>query len=126
MVVVNPDTPEEQVLPALCNTVPIKKGTRIRLVTTGGGGWGDPLQREPDLVRLDVIQGKVTPEGARRDYGVVLGPPEDYKADEQATAALRARLRIGRRLQMFDRGPYYDAVVRAQLGARSRRGVLSQ
>jgi len=116
-VVLNPDTPEEQVLPALCNGVPVRKGTRIRLVTTGGGGWGDPLERETDLVRLDVIQGKVTPEGALHEYGVVLGPPEDYKVDEQATAALRAKMRKGRRLHMFDRGPYYERAVR---GRRSR------
>ncbi len=120
-VVLSPDTPEEQVLPALCNTVPVKKGTRIRLVTTGGGGWGNPLDRETDLVRLDVIQGKVTPEGARRDYGVVLGPPEDYKVDERATAALRRQMRQGRPRRLFDRGPYYDAVAKRQLAAQGRK-----
>ena len=40
--------------------------------TTGGGGWGDPLEREPTLVVLDVIQGKVSARAARDDYGVVL------------------------------------------------------
>ncbi len=108
-------------MPALCNSVPVKKGTRIRLVTTGGGSWGEPLQRETDLVRLDVIQGKVTPKGTRRDYGVVLGPPEDYKVDEQATAALRAKLRRGRVRRLFDRGPHYDAVVKPHLAARAGR-----
>jgi len=119
-VVLNPDTPQEQVLPALCNTVPLTKGTRIRLVTTGGGGWGNPLDRETDLVRLDVIQGKVTPEGARRDYGVVLGPPEDYKVDERATAALRRQMRRGQPRRLFDRGPYYDAVAKKRLATQAR------
>ena len=44
----------------------------MRVVTTGGGGWGDPLEREPDLVARDVIEGKVSAAAARDDYGVVL------------------------------------------------------
>ena len=41
-------------------------------VTTGGGGWGDPLEREPELVQRDVIEGKVSLAAAREEYGVVL------------------------------------------------------
>ena len=44
----------------------------MRVETTGGGGWGDPLDREPELVLLDVMQGKISPEAARNDYGVVI------------------------------------------------------
>src|SRR5262245_63571266 len=47
-------------------------GQVVRVVTTGGGGWGDALEREPELVQRDVIEGKVSPEAARNDYGVVL------------------------------------------------------
>ena len=48
------------------------------LISQGGGGFGDPLDRDPAAVALDVAEGLVTPEGADRDYGVVrrdgLGP----------------------------------------------------
>lgn len=40
----------------------------------GGGGWGDPLERDPRLVREDVLDEYLSIEGARRDYGVVLDP----------------------------------------------------
>ena len=47
-------------------------GQVVRVVTTGGGGWGDPLEREPELVLRDVVEGKVSPDAARDEYGVVL------------------------------------------------------
>ena len=47
-------------------------GQVVRVVTTGGGGWGDPLEREPELVERDVVDGKVSLAAARSDYGVVL------------------------------------------------------
>ncbi len=37
--------------------------------TAGGGGWGDPLQRDPERIRKDVLDGKITPEAARKKYG---------------------------------------------------------
>ena len=40
--------------------------------TPGGGGWGDPFHRNPELVLRDVQDGVVSPEAARRDYGVVI------------------------------------------------------
>ena len=45
-------------------------GQRLTLIEAGGGGFGDPAKRDPAKVRADVEQGFVTPEGARRDYGV--------------------------------------------------------
>ena len=47
-------------------------GDVLHFVTWGGGGWGDPLERDPALVELEVRRGLVTDEGARR-YGVVVG-----------------------------------------------------
>ncbi|WP_372507024.1 hydantoinase B/oxoprolinase family protein [Actinomadura madurae] len=84
---------------------PVKAGQTIRIRTTGGGGWGDPLNRDPSRVAADVRDGKVSPDGARDDYGVVLA---DGAVDGEATATLRARLRAERgAVPFFDRGPGY-------------------
>ena len=53
----------------------------------GGGGFGDPRQRDPALVAADVRDGLVSAEAARRDYGVALG--DDFAVDEAETARLR-------------------------------------
>jgi len=58
----------------------------------GGGGWGDPLEREPAAVALDVLNELLSPEGAERDYGVVLAA-DGRTADEAATASRRAGMR---------------------------------
>jgi N-methylhydantoinase B len=100
-VTVDPGGPAERVLEGLVDDEPIPAGTLIRIDTTGGGGWGDPLERPAELVELDVRQGKVSAEAARSDYGVVIG-------DAPATDALRTRLRAERGpLPFFDRGPGY-------------------
>ena len=62
--------------------------------TGGGGGWGDPLERESQRVREDAIEELVSIEAAREQYGVVLGA--DFAVDAEATAALRARKRSGK------------------------------
>ncbi len=64
----------------------------------GGGGWGDPLDRDPAAVLDDVWDEYVSIEGARRDYGVVItGSLEDMTLalDDDATAAERASRRDG-------------------------------
>ena len=82
---------------------PVRAGQVIRIRTTGGGGWGDPLDRDPARVAADVRDGKVSLKGARDDYGVVL---VDGVVDEEATRALRARIRRERgKPPFFDRGP---------------------
>ncbi|WP_409463075.1 hydantoinase B/oxoprolinase family protein [Amycolatopsis sp. GA6-003] len=65
-------------------------GTRHRHVTAGGGGHGHPFGREPERVLEDVLDGKVTREGAVRDYGVVI---DDGGIDQAATAAIRGGAR---------------------------------
>ena len=55
--------------------------------TGGGGGYGNPLEREPERVSTDVALGYVTAEGARRDYGVAV--KLDNTVDEAETARLR-------------------------------------
>jgi N-methylhydantoinase B len=93
-----------EVLPSKCHDVPVAPGDVLHFVTWGGGGWGDPLERDPDLVALEVRRGLVTADGARR-YGVVLAG--DGSADAAATGSLRSELRQGRpaELPVFDMGP---------------------
>jgi N-methylhydantoinase B len=70
----------------------------LRYVSNGGGGWGDPLEREPERVKVDVRDGYVSVTGAARDYGVVVtGDPDDdpegLAVDLEATERLRASRR---------------------------------
>jgi N-methylhydantoinase B len=70
----------------------------LRYLNNGGGGFGDPLEREPDRVKRDVRDGYVTIEGAARDYGVVVSgdpeeDPEGLVLDLEGTESLRKSLR---------------------------------
>jgi N-methylhydantoinase B len=82
----------------------------IRIRTTGGGGWGDPLERDPDAVARDVLWGKVTRAAAADDYGVVvIGDQDEPALDVEATQARRDEIRATRPANspFFDRGPGY-------------------
>jgi len=79
----------EEWLPAKVEGIKVKEGDLLYFNTWGGGGWGDPFKRDPELVRADVERRLVTREGARR-YGVVIG--DDGTVDAKATAELRAGL----------------------------------
>ncbi|MDP6108261.1 MAG: hypothetical protein QGI33_07500, partial [Candidatus Brocadiia bacterium] len=59
--------------------------------TASGGGWGDPLRRDPELVLADVLSEKVTPAHAWRAYGVVVDPGS-LRLDLEATRRRRARV----------------------------------
>jgi len=89
----NPDTPEEQVLHAKL-TMQFRRGEVFLLQLPGSGGWGNALDRDLSLVAQDLRSGLVTIKGAARDYGVVArgNPPE---IDFAATTALRAQRRDG-------------------------------
>jgi N-methylhydantoinase B len=67
----------------------LKEGDVLSLQFAGGGGWGDPREREPARVRQDVLRGYVSREAARDDYGVALA--DDLSIDEEETARLRAK-----------------------------------
>jgi N-methylhydantoinase B len=80
----------------------VKKGDLLFFNTWGGGGWGDPYDRDAQLVADDVARSLVTAEGARR-YGVVIA--EDGSVDADATVSLRNELRRQRgEPRLFDFG----------------------
>jgi len=108
-VTIDPGGPNERQMAGLVDDEPVRAGEVIRIRTTGGGGWGDPLDRAAASVVRDVLLGKVSCGAARDDYGVVLsGGPEAPLLDAEATDVLRAGLRAGRPEQpFFDRGPGY-------------------
>lgn len=66
----------------------LQPGDRLRVVTGGGGGYGDAFERPPEEVLEDVLNDYITPETARAKYGVALTP--DGVLDEAATESLRA------------------------------------
>jgi N-methylhydantoinase B len=78
------------------STVRVRSGDRIHTQWCGGGGYGDPLEREPELVLKDVIEQKISRTRARNVYGVIMdenGPTTPFGIDREATAAQRAILR---------------------------------
>ncbi len=95
-VVLNPEG-EAKTLPSKI-TMTCRRGDVVRWVLPGGGGWGDPLDRDPGRVLRDVRNELVSPAAAERDYGVVVDTGR-WTVDEVATASLRAERRaaqIGR------------------------------
>ena len=66
---------------------PVPAEAQVIGQSPGGGGWGSPLEREPERVQWDVIEGLVSAEAAREKYGVVLAP--DQTVDAEATQKLR-------------------------------------
>jgi N-methylhydantoinase B len=73
---------------------PVPVGSEVIVRTGGGGGWGDPLERDPGAVRADVREEFVSTQAARERYGVVLR--EDLNIDHAATERARAELRSTR------------------------------
>ncbi|MFT6412771.1 MAG: N-methylhydantoinase B, partial [Glaciecola sp.] len=92
----------EETLPAKCEGIEVKKGDILYFNTWGGGGWGDPFKREPQLVLDDINRSLVSVQGAR-SYGVVI--KEDMSIDQAATSALRAEMSSARGdVKLFDFG----------------------
>ena len=87
-------------LGAVFSGVPVRSGDKFWRPSAGGGGLGDPLERDPTQVLEDVIDGYVTVAGAARDYGVVVeaidAEVDDWRVDPAATEAARARIRAAR------------------------------
>ncbi|PRZ42813.1 N-methylhydantoinase B [Antricoccus suffuscus] len=99
-----------EILASKIHNYPVKKGEVLHFVTWGGGGWGDPIKRDPELVGLEVRRGLVSVDGARR-YGVVCD--EDGVVDAGATSTLRAEIDAGRDgdLPTFNMGPPMETIL---------------
>ena len=68
----------------------LKPGDAVTIDAAGGGGHGNPLDRDPEMVENDVLEGYVSLEKAKEDYGVVIDP-KTMKADREATKKLRSQ-----------------------------------
>lgn len=93
--VLNPGTDGETIVPMKL-VRELRRGDVIRHQQAGGGGYGDPLERDPALVARDVRDERISPSCAHREYGVVLDASGRGVAEAE-TAELRARLRALRR-----------------------------
>jgi len=87
---------------------PVEADDLLHFITWGGGGWGDPLEREPALLGKEIRQGLVTPEGALT-YGVIVNA--HGVVDKAATETLRTKMRAERGpLAVFNFGPDLDTL----------------
>ena len=87
-------TVEPSPVPGKVGDFPLEAGDVVRMETSGGGGYGDPLARAPDRVRDDVALGYLDRDQARERYGVIIGDGGDV--DASGTEEQRARLRASR------------------------------
>lgn len=76
----------------LLTSVPFHYGETFMFESTGGGGWGEALERAPATVLDDVLDEYISADAARTIYGVVIDP-QSLQLDEPATVALRALMR---------------------------------
>jgi N-methylhydantoinase B len=91
----------DEFLGAVFSNVPVKTGDSFTRPSAGGGGFGDPMERDPDEVCEDVADGYVTVERALKDYGVVVSAVDaelaEYEVDRDATERERSAIRSARR-----------------------------
>jgi N-methylhydantoinase B len=104
---INPHTPQERSVGKVTSALHPEPGDVVAINTPGGGGFGDPYEREPAKVLKDVSEDLLSIETARRDYGVVI--TADLKVDEKATAALRGDRPAPKKAAEFTYGPERDA-----------------
>ncbi|MEI2777462.1 MAG: hydantoinase B/oxoprolinase family protein [Tetrasphaera sp.] len=97
----NRGTERETFLGSVFSSVPVESGDSFVRPSAGGGGYGDPLERDIHAVVEDVIDGYVSIERAAKDYGVVVhavdAELDEYEVDQSATQELRYQIRADRR-----------------------------
>jgi N-methylhydantoinase B len=109
----------EEELPSKVENVPVASGDKLVFSTAGGGGLGDPLERDPEQVATEVRRGLVSEAAAVEEYGVIL---TDGAVDDTATEQQRADMHETRGdLDEFDYGPLPDdSDLEAQIAAERR------
>jgi N-methylhydantoinase B len=95
----NKGTSEEQSLGVHCLNFPVKAGDHLSFAGNGGGGYGNPLDRDPAAILEDVIDEYLSAAKAKQMYGVVIDVVDaemlDYRIDTEATERLRSEMRAG-------------------------------
>jgi N-methylhydantoinase B len=111
-------------LPGKVGGFPLERDDVVMMESSGGGGFGDPLERDPARVAADLAEGYVTLESAARDYGVVW---RDGAVDGTATRARRESLRAARARVRLDPVSDLEAdrgrLLRLDAGTAGRLGV---
>ena len=128
----NPGKEGGRFLGAIFSGVPVKEGDEFDRPSSGGGGFGDPLERDPAQVLEDVIDDYVSVDRARKDYGVVIDAidPDNlqFEIDTEATDLERASIRANRRAWLEEDADSVAARYRAGeidlLDAIRRYGVI--
>jgi len=96
----NKGSEQERFLGAVFSNVPVGPGDTFTRPSAGGGGFGDPLERDPERVKEDVADGYVSIKRALEDYGVVVNEVDaelaEYEVDRAATDRERDRIRAER------------------------------
>ena len=99
---------EEELVPSKCDRVSVEIDDLLLFETWGGGGWGNPFEREIERVVLDVKKGLVTQRGAK-EFGVVID--EDGSVNEVATEELREQMSNAVENQkIFDKGGDLESI----------------
>ena len=107
-VILNPETNHEEELTSVLENHRFVRDDVVRIVTAGGGGWGDPLDRPAAQVAHDVLRKLISEATAHDSYGVILDPIT-HAADDTATESLRSDMRSCRGVPpRFGRGDYAE------------------
>jgi N-methylhydantoinase B len=104
-VTLNPGTDKEKVLDKNIDWLRLDPGDVVRFETPGGGGYGNPLERDVEKVVYDVKQGLVSAQAAEKDYGVII---KDDKVDYEETKKLREEMMKSYEYKEFDFGSYRE------------------
>jgi N-methylhydantoinase B len=109
--IINPGTPHARQVAPFGDNIELQAGDILRVMTSGGGGWGNPAERDPLQVLQDVKDGFVSLQKARDDYGVVI-EADTWKLDWRQTQACRRAMPA--HPPLFDRGASYEHLEQAR------------